>query len=131
MKVKKILLVYVKCLVESVASVEKTFNQIIKELISEGREIYNSNPEMTKFKDGTSVIKVPFGTGLLGVRFTHLYIDEKVFEVEKGKQYVEEALMPLVVNEGVYVNMDAEGSPRERIKVFNLSDIKNIDEYNE
>jgi hypothetical protein len=130
MKSKRILLVYVKGFIDNLASTERAFNEVINELVSEGRVIHSSTQTTTKFEDGTTVTRIPFGKGMAGARITHLYLDEKLFELQSGEKYVKEALFPLVVQEGSYVNFDAQGKPMERIKVFSKNGTKPIDNSN-
>lgn len=122
MKQKRIVLIYVKGFIESVAYVEKAFNNIANELVSEGRIVKYITSNIIKFEDGTTVTKIPFDSEkLLGKRLTHLYIDENVFELKHGNKYINEALKPLVVGNGIYENFDTEGNPTDRIMTFGLS----------
>jgi hypothetical protein len=126
MKAKKIALIYVNSLIGSITHSERTFNKIVKDLVSEGRVIRSSTSEKIKFEDGTIVVKLPFTNSLVGRRFTHLYIDEQIFELQNGEKYVNEALLPSIVKSGNYAGLDVEGTAKERVKTFSKNGIKSL-----
>lgn len=129
MKSKKILIVYLKLRMESIAPKELMFNKIIKDLTDEGRTISktisNSENSIALFEDGTKVTLMPFGQSLRGVgRVTDLYIDETILVLPNGSHFVNERLVPLVVAGHNYTDFDVDGSAQERVKSFMLKDNK-------
>jgi hypothetical protein len=121
MKAKKILIVYGNS-GKGFASKEKMFNQVINELVSEGRVVASTSLTPTEksvvFDDGSKVSVVRFGMNMVGARITHLYIDSSIFEIHNGTQYVNEVLKPTVIPSGNYQHLDAQGTQSDRIFVY-------------
>lgn len=121
MKTKKILIVY-NSIGNGFAKKESLFNELINELVSEGRTVSHylqatKNKSVT-FKDGSKIMAVPFATGLIGIRVTHLYVDDSIYNLQNGEQYVNEALKPTVIRSDNYQNMYAEGSQEDRTFIY-------------
>jgi hypothetical protein len=117
MKPKIIVLLYAKQFYGSIARMEKVFNDVVKSLQSEGRKLLYVNEKLAKFEDGTKVEKVLFGRALIGRRVTHLYIDRYAMTLSNSDEYMKEAVLPTVVH-GNYKHLDVEGSPMDRIMLF-------------
>lgn len=120
MKVKKIAVVYIPNRLDSISSAEKIFNKIISELEDSGLEVKRSNKFLTLFNNATKVEKIPFGKAMIGMRITHMYIDNNVLKLEGGEQFVNEALIPCVIPSGNYENLDATEEVNERVFIFDL-----------
>lgn len=127
MKAKKILIFYVKGLVNNIATVERMFTSIVNEMSSEGRQLRYINKDSATFEDGSRVKKIPFGQHTVGARATHLYIDEEALNLKNGEEVIKEMLLPIVVDGGTYKHLDVEGEPSDRIMVFNS---KGVNKYN-
>jgi hypothetical protein len=121
MKAKKILIVYSN-IGSGIARKELMFNEVVNELVGEGRVVLSSSltpqSKSVVFEDGSKITAVPFATGMVGARVTHLYIDSNIYQLKNGMQYVNEALKPTVIPSGNYLNLYAEGSQSDRIFVF-------------
>jgi hypothetical protein len=123
-KMKKILIVYngIGDVGKGMATKEKTFNKVIEEMVNEGRVIKSSSLTATTksivFEDGSKVLVMPLSRNIRGLIFTHLYIDSNIFNLDNGKQFVNEVLEPLVVGRGEYQNLDANTNPNNRIFIF-------------
>lgn len=124
MKAKKILIFYVKGLVNNIATVERMFTSIVNEMSSEGRQLRYINKDSATFEDGSRVKKIPFGQHTVGAKATHLYIDENALSLENGDRVIKEMLLPIVVDNKVYKSLDAEGEPTDRIMIFNKESVK-------
>lgn len=120
MKAKRIAVVYIPNRLDSISSAEKIFSKIVSELEDSGLEIKHSNKVLTLFDNATKVEKVPFGKAMIGMRITHMYIDNNVLELEGGERFVNEALMPCVIPSGSYANLDATEEVKERVFIFDL-----------
>lgn len=124
MKSKIIYLVHLTGRIESLASVEKIFYNIVDELKSEGRVLKSLTFNTAKFEDGTAVYKIPLGSKE-PYRFTHLYVDEKILELPSGQEYIE-SLKSSMIDRKSLTNFDTEGSIDERISVFGRYGIKKL-----
>lgn len=124
MKAKKVLIFYVKGLVNNIATVERMFASIVNEMNSEGRQLRHVDKDSATFEDGSRVKKIPFGQHTVGARATHLYIDESALSLENGDRVIKEMLLPIVVDNKVYKSLDAEGEPTDRIMIFNKESVK-------
>lgn len=75
-----------------------------------------------KFADGTTVWMIPIGSPIHGIRATHIFVSDEIYNLPNGFQYVVERLMPAIVsNHSNY--LDTEGKDaRERLLVFKTND---------
>lgn len=118
MKAKRIAVVYIPNRLDSISSAEKIFNKIISELKDSGLEVKHSSKVLTLFDNTTKVEKVPFGKAMVGMRITHMYIDDNVLKLKGGERFVNEALIPRVIPSGNYANLDATEEVKERVFIF-------------
>jgi hypothetical protein len=122
MKAKRVAIVYLKGFMDNIASRQLAFNKVVNDLISEGRVVKTSTQTMTIFEDGTKVTLVPFGANLVGMRITHLYVEDTVVNLSNGKKMFQEILLPMVMPEANYIHFEVEGSIKSRTVVFGLED---------
>lgn len=120
MKAKRIAVVYIPNRLDSISSAEKIFNKIISELKDSGLEVKHSNKVLTLFDNTTKVEKVPFNRAMIGMKTTHMYIDNNLLKLEGGKQFVNEILIPCVIPSGNYANFDITEEVEERVFIFDL-----------
>src|SRR5690606_32806157 len=105
MKAKIIGIVYVDFL-RGIGSAEKLFHDIVKELKDEGRVETHADDRTVRFEDGTRVYKIG-SSSMMDRRLTHAYIDEGVFDLVNGERVVRELILPSIVPQGRYANIDA------------------------
>jgi len=115
---------------QSKVAKELIFNQVMEDLIKEGRNVESSTfrqfDKKVLFDDGTKVMCVPFSMAR-GVRFTHVYVDEELESLPNGKDLIYELIVPSMLqsNIGQY-----DVSDKNRAFTFNLNngqiDLKNI-----
>ena len=117
MKPKRIVIFYAKQFYGSLSRAERVFVDTINQMRNEGREVKYINEDMAMFTDGTKIDKMPFGKGLLGLRVTHCYIDRYALTIENSENFINEAVIPMVV-EGDYKHLDVDGRAIDRIMVF-------------
>lgn len=120
MKTKKIAIIYIPNRLDSISSAEKIFSKIVSELKDSGLEVKHSNKVLTLFDNATKVEKAPFSKAIIGMKVTHMYIDNNILELEGGKQFVNEALIPCVIPSGNYAKLDATEEVEERVFIFDL-----------
>ncbi|AYP68298.1 hypothetical protein PQE75_gp181 [Bacillus phage vB_BcoS-136] len=124
MKAKRIMIIYLKGFIENEASKEFMFHKLVNEMIDEGRVVFKEmiigSERTTYFDDGSKIWVMPFGRNCHGMRLTDLYIDEEIAKLNNGFELVNQYLKPLVVNDGVYSNFDANGEPDSRTFFFSL-----------
>jgi len=105
---------------------EAMFSKIMEQLHHEGKQhsvtIENPKEKFAKFRDGSKITIMSVGSPAIGRRFTHIYIDESVFEMANAETYINEAVLPSVIRKGSYINWDADEDDAERIYSFNLSE---------
>jgi hypothetical protein len=128
MKPKRVVIFYAKQFFGSMARAERVFVDVIKQMEKEGREVKYINEDMAMFKDGTKVDKVPFGRGLLGLRVTHCYIDRYALTIEHSKNFIMEAVLPMIV-EGDYKHLDVEDKAIDRLMVFDNHNVEKYEKY--
>lgn len=128
MKAKKIGIFYAINSFRSLAVTEHLFYTVLQTLVAEGRTIKttvkNKLGIITTFECGTKITMQPFTENAKDLRLTHLYIDETILNLGGGDQYVRENLLPMVVGEGLYQNVEAFGKAVDRVEVYKLREGK-------
>jgi hypothetical protein len=130
MKIKKIAFVFASMFSHNVGFVEKRKRELVDELIDEGRVVKSWDEKRVLFEDGTSIDFISFGDIMNGRRFTHLYMDETIFDLTNGKVLIDNVYIPTVIPKGSYTSLYVQGDKEERIYIFNQNFSKSIDKYN-
>lgn len=118
---KKFRLIGVICNFSKESSIEPgrvVFDQLIRLLLLEGKEIKCSDNYTVVFDNGDMVQLIDTGKDVLleEEEYTHLFVD--IYDpVHRG------ALLEVVVPEGKYVSLNAKGSRRRRVSFFNREGI--------
>lgn len=123
MKTKRIAIIYNPNRIDSISSAEKVFHNIVNNLKNEGNKVSISNEKAVIFKNGTKVEKISFGKDVLNKKVTHMYVDSNIMELEGGKNFLFEALIPCVISNRNYVNLDVAGEREDRVFIFNQKGI--------
>jgi hypothetical protein len=123
MKAKRVVIVYLNNgNLESQVAKEFLFNKVVNDFVAEGRVVtstgFENGTKTTWFKDGSRVYSLPFGKDTLGMRFTHLYVDEKALVIPKADEIIDEVYKSCVVN-GDLKKYDT--SDENRVATFNVS----------
>lgn len=130
---KKILILYAdNGDIRNIYKKELMWNKVI-EWVTEGsenelRQVEVSLRQKSKhaiFANGTTVWMIPIGSQIRGIRATHAFVSDEIYNLRNGYEYVVECLMPALYLSDEY-GLDTEGkSFRERLRVYK------IDENNE
>lgn len=123
MKAKRIAIIYNPNRIDSISSAEKVFHNIINSIKNEGNKVSISNEKAVIFKNGTKVEKISFGKDVLNKKVTHMYVDSNIMELEGGKNFLFETLIPYVISNKNYVNLDVVGEREDRVFIFNQKGI--------
>lgn len=124
-KSKIIMLIYNNNDMKSMSRTERQFTYLINDLTSRGGQLEYVNKHTAKMNDGTMIYKIPFGRQSKGIRITDLYIDESVSNLENFDKYIENVLLPMVLEENKYINLEVNGSRKDRVKIFNEKEVRN------
>lgn len=122
MKAKRVLIAYLNNgNLQSQVAKEFLFNKVVNDLIAEGRKVngsaFQQHRKEVSFDDGTKVLAMPFGMSVLGMRFTHLYIDEIAMSTPKGQEAIDAMYKYTIVN-GDYMNFDTSEQDRSFTFLF-------------
>jgi hypothetical protein len=135
MKAKRILITFFNNgNIQSQVAKERIFSNVVSGLKNEGREVsrtvLNGRGREIHFEDGTKVYMLPFGKHVVGMRFTHLYIDEASLQAPNSKQYINEMYKSTVIS-GDYMNFDTSDQERMFVYSFNNGILfkGSLDEY--
>lgn len=123
MKTKRIAIIYNPNRIDSISSAEKVFHNIVNNLKNEGNKVSISNEKAVIFKNGTKVEKISFGKDVLNKKVTHMYVDSNIMELEGGKNLLFETLIPCVISNRNYVNLDVAREREDRVFIFNQKGI--------
>jgi hypothetical protein len=133
MKKQHILITYVnKNDIPSISKRERIFKDTIKRFTDRGLSLIevtkDSKSQTATFNNGSAIIMMSFGVSSVGMRFTHLFVDEEVFAVPNGEKYVSELIFPQLMrdSEGSTSTYDLSEPADERIKFFKVENNKNI-----
>lgn len=81
------------------------FEKVVDDLVAEGKMIRSVEPspmlgvaKMASFEDGTKVFLQPFGQSILGMKFTHIYIDELAMQFPNSKEMVSKMYSQCIID---------------------------------
>jgi len=78
------------------------------------------------FENWDRIVIMPVGTPIHGMRMTHLFLSEEVFELGNIDRYIEDWCLPNIVTSDMY----GGSKPSDRTYVFGLKDGElNVDFY--
>lgn len=123
MKAKKILIMYLNNGdMKNTVAKEILFSELLTEMENEGRKPVDGRMNMlekeARFDDGSTIKVMPYTThNLVGMRFTHAYIDENILNAPNGIEAFEYWIKPTVIQYETE-KFEAVGTPHDRIFFF-------------
>lgn len=132
MKSKKIGITYTNNgNMKSIASKEFIFRKLLTEMQDEGRVVINTSlnsvTKSARFNDGSSIDVFPLNYQSKGKKFTHVYVDESIYDLSNGVNFVKKFLIPLMIGQGKYETIEAEEPVADRIFMYALSNSNSLD----
>lgn len=115
---------------QSIGAMEAMTHQVIDSLKRDGKEVrtqsQTSKGKMYTFSDGSTLSVLPFGNAVIGMRITHLYVDETVKLMPNAKTYLNEAVTPFILQHPIgteemgYADLNLRGLREERIRYYGI-----------
>lgn len=119
MKAKKIAIIYHPNDYISKVSAEKMFNYVVQNLQKQGYKLESIDNSIANFSSNTTIKKMSFSGALLSEKFTHIYVDKNVVNLENGDKFIYEVLTPSILLDD-YSSMN-NMNKKNRIFIFNSS----------